>query len=558
MERSRSGVGVLAGLLCITSLVGTPPVWGGAEPTPFGETVEVRVVNVEVVVTDRDGNRVSGLGPRDFRLRVDGDEVPIEFFTEVRGGTAVEAQLADGSPTQGIPALAPGSPVGTSYLVYLDELFTLERDRDRLVERLRTQIQALAPEDRMAIVAFDGKRLDMLANWTSNVAELERALKEAERRPAFGMQQLAERRSYDASSRDRLLNQRNAGRFRPPPDTRLAVDERMYAQEVADDVSRVLDGAVATLRSFASPPGRKVMLLFSGGWPFSPAEFVADDQLRPVLEREVRGGRDLYGPLADTANLLGYTLYTVDTPGLQGDSDVDASRSGGSFDSPVGTSHVRERLLHDSLEFLAEETGGRALINAAASEPLARAVEDTRSYYWLGFSPTRRRDDRRHEVAVEVLRPGLRVRARDSYLDISRSAEVTMSVESALLFGNAPSSRPLVLELGRPQAAGRGRMQVPLTVALPADAVTILPAEGGGVANLELRVAAMDDTGASSGIPSLPIQIKTAEKPGPGATLRHSTTLELRTRPHRLVVAVYDVTSDTLLSTTAEVKPPSR
>ncbi|HEX9668651.1 MAG TPA: hypothetical protein VGC93_04125, partial [Thermoanaerobaculia bacterium] len=40
-----------------------------AQETPpqetFGELIEVRVVNVEVVVTDRDGNRVSGLGPGD-------------------------------------------------------------------------------------------------------------------------------------------------------------------------------------------------------------------------------------------------------------------------------------------------------------------------------------------------------------------------------------------------------------------------------------------------------------------------------------------------------------
>ena len=60
----------------------------------FGETIDVRVVNVEAVVTDRQGNRVTGLGPGDFRLRVDGKEVPIEYFTEVRGGQAIAASEA--------------------------------------------------------------------------------------------------------------------------------------------------------------------------------------------------------------------------------------------------------------------------------------------------------------------------------------------------------------------------------------------------------------------------------------------------------------------------------
>ena len=55
-------------------------------PPLFGESIDVRVVNVEAVVTDRDGNRVTGLKPGDFRLRVDGKEVPVEYFSEVHDG----------------------------------------------------------------------------------------------------------------------------------------------------------------------------------------------------------------------------------------------------------------------------------------------------------------------------------------------------------------------------------------------------------------------------------------------------------------------------------------
>jgi hypothetical protein len=47
------------------------------------------VVNLEVVVTDRDGLPVTGLTAGDFRLLVDGGETPIRYFTEVRGGDAV-------------------------------------------------------------------------------------------------------------------------------------------------------------------------------------------------------------------------------------------------------------------------------------------------------------------------------------------------------------------------------------------------------------------------------------------------------------------------------------
>ncbi|HEX6862837.1 MAG TPA: hypothetical protein VF414_08480, partial [Thermoanaerobaculia bacterium] len=56
----------------------TPPA---ETPSIYGEVIDVRVVNVEVVVIDRQGNRVQDLKPGDFRLTVDGKEVPIEYFT---------------------------------------------------------------------------------------------------------------------------------------------------------------------------------------------------------------------------------------------------------------------------------------------------------------------------------------------------------------------------------------------------------------------------------------------------------------------------------------------
>ena len=58
-----------------------------ASPLPgvFGEVLDVRVVNLEVVVTDRQGIPIRGLQVSDFRLLVDGEEVPIGYFSEVLG-----------------------------------------------------------------------------------------------------------------------------------------------------------------------------------------------------------------------------------------------------------------------------------------------------------------------------------------------------------------------------------------------------------------------------------------------------------------------------------------
>ena len=125
-------------------------------PELFSDTIDVRVVNVEVVVTNRKGNRVQGLEAADFELRVDGESVPVEYFTEVDGGIALTS--ARGDATETVSSLVPGEPVPTNYLVFIDEYFAVRRDRDRVLKRLEEDLTRLSSHDRVAVVAFDSGR----------------------------------------------------------------------------------------------------------------------------------------------------------------------------------------------------------------------------------------------------------------------------------------------------------------------------------------------------------------------------------------------------------------
>ncbi len=62
----------------VTLLLATVPVRGQEEVLPdlFTDVIDVRVVNVEIVVTDKKGNRIQGLAPSDFELLVDGEPTP--------------------------------------------------------------------------------------------------------------------------------------------------------------------------------------------------------------------------------------------------------------------------------------------------------------------------------------------------------------------------------------------------------------------------------------------------------------------------------------------------
>ena len=540
--------GLFAALVPAAAQQPQPPA---EQPPVFGEQIEVRVVNVEAVVTDRRGNRVPDLKPGDFRLKVDGKTVPIEYFNEVRGGQAVAAAegAAEAAPVKGLPSLAPGTPVGTSYLVFIDDFFAIGARRDQTLRALKEQVGRLGPEDRMAIVAFDGGKVDMLSSWTNSPQKLGAAIEQAIGRHAYGVARLAELRSFESTRRFGGVTFEPTGRAGFAQ--QLDIQELEFAEHLAAQTERAVAAATSTLRGFASPPGRKVMLLLAGGWPYSPAEFVVNNPNRPVLERDVPQGEVIFRPLVDTANRLGYTLYPVDVPGVENeaaDASLAAPRNNGL--------NIREEEHQATLLFVADQTGGKALLNSQSTDLLPVVEADTRSYYWLGFTPSWQGNDQRHRVEVEVTRPGLKVRSRDSFLDLSRKAENAMMVESTMLFGNGPDAIPLPVQIGTPVADGRREMLVPIVLAIPVDAITFVPVDGKYVAELDLRVAAIDTGGNQATVPQIPVRLAVESQPKAGTSIHYETKLRLRRFPHQLTLAVFDPLGGKTLTARAEVVPP--
>ena len=555
MRKLRSGGSAVATLLAVLVLVATaalaqaPPA--NAPQSVFGEQIDVRVVNVEVVVTDKQGNRVAGFTPEDFRLKVDGKVVPVEYFNEVRGGSAIALAESAASSVKGLPSLAPGSPVGTSYLVFIDNFFSLGTRRDDVLRSLKDQLSRLGPDDRMAIVAFDGRNVEMLTSWTNSLRQLGTAIEKAIGEPAQGLARGAELRSFDSGRR--LID--NGSAFTPNPRASfsrgLSLEEIEFANRIADQAEREVSAVVSTLRGFASPPGRKVMLLLSGGWPFSPADYVVNNPNRPILDRDVPQGDQIFRPLADTANRLGYTIYPLDVPGVEG-TVTDASQSS---PSPTGL-NIREQEHEASLQWVAQQTGGKALLNALAKDALNSAEADTRSYYWLGFTPSWQGNDKRHKVELTVTHPGFKVRYREDFLDLSRKAEISMQVESAMMFGNGPDSAPLAIMLGKAAPSGRREMDLPVTLGIPVDAITFVPVNGKYTAEVELRISAVDSSGARAPVPVIPITITTATQPKPGTAVKYDTKVRLRRLPHHLTLAIFDPQSGKILIAQTDVAPP--
>ncbi len=486
------------------------PATGQEEPLPdlFTDVLDVRVVNVEVVVADRDGNRVQGLHASDFELLVDGKPVPIDYFTEVDGGRAV---AWDGDGVGNVPSLRPDEPVGTNFLVFIDELFAIRRQRDGFLSRLERDLALLNPSDQVAIVAFDGYNVTRLTDWTNSGDKIGDAIQRARERKALGLMRM------------------------------LDLGDR------TDQIRRTVMAATASIRSLADVPGRKVMLLLvetfcspSRSWEFS--SFWEDGNCR-------ESAGNLYEPLVTAANRVGYTIYPVDMAGLRPTFGIDPATGGLLPDNP-------EIAQEAALWFLAHETGGKPMINFYRKVALAETAVDTRSFYWLGFNPQRGANDALHDIEVRL--PGrrdLRVRSRQHYRDMSRSTEFTLLVEGSLMFGGLPGKNVLEVHFGTPRKAGFRKFLVPTWVTIPVDDLTLLPIDGQWTNDVEFRISVVDRYGDRSKNLGTRIPIRYSEAPLPGETFVYETELPIRRGMHRFLAALYDPLSGEILARGGTVDP---
>ena len=114
----------------------------------------------------------------------------------------------------------------------------------------------------------------------------------------------------------------------------------------------------------------------------------------------------------ETASRFNASIYSVDPRGLAAfEFDMDQPQIS------YRTDQRALRFTQDTLRVLAEETGGRAIVNQNDLRPgLQQMLDDASGYYLLGYNssaaPT---DGEFHEIEVRLKREGLRVRAREGY-----------------------------------------------------------------------------------------------------------------------------------------------
>ncbi len=492
-------------LAALAGLAG-PSTAAAQEPTEtFAEEIEVRVVNLEVVVTDAGGRRVPGLAADAFAVRLDGEPVPITHFAEIAAGPPGAEPAGEGAGPAAPTAPAPGA----SFLVFIDDHTTLERNRNFVLEWLRQELgSALGPRDRMAIAAYDGREIEVLSGWSGSAEELDAAIGRAQERRADGIRWVAYARMTG-----------------------------FVANWIGNATRRSVLAAAASLRVLPAPPGRKALILVAGSW--DPYELGRSDDFASWCVTGPCEGLYAFDALADTANELGYAIYAVDVEGrdVQGDWE-------------------REKRLQETLAAIADATGGQALLNTDRRRMLSITAEDSRSYYSIGVT-TDVEIGSRHRVEVEVLRPGLEVRSRRTFVAASARRSGELETFGLLIAASSPGSDGLPAAFEEPDLSQRRRMRVPVSVFVPVGEIVWLEAGGGWTARLIVQLAWVDPR-ENSDVETWEVTLERDEPAVAGLFEHLEFELELPRRRHSVLVRILDRNGTADLFRRLELPAPRR
>ena len=373
-------------------------------------------MDLDVVVTDRDGKTVPDLKREDFTVRIGGKAVPIDYFARVDAGTIHGPDLSTASPDQVLAAHRQGEQayVPRRFLVYVDVGHLASHGRKRCLEALRDFVTGMGPGDSGRVVLFD-RRSREVADWTSSKEDLFAALAKIDD-SGIGMSRLnAERQALTAidtamgrNTRDQEIHRESVA--------------RRYAEEQSVEVRQLLHDVGSELTTLAPLTGKKVFLFVSGGFEFRPGHIMAAyaSGQPTVLSFTVRDVSEELNAIARRANASEITFYGVDARAL------DPAGGSSTSDYPLlarsGVASLARQDSQEGMTVLARETGGIALLNSNDVETgVARIHRDVSAYYSIGVTLSKLPGSGNQPVRVEVDRPGITVRTRRSYAALSRS-----------------------------------------------------------------------------------------------------------------------------------------
>ena len=258
-----------AALLLVAALVRSSAVSqapASKPETPAGGFVAregITVTNLDVVVIDGKGNRVTGLKKEDFVVVEDNLEQLDHELHSGGAGPLPPARRGGPRPPRRAaaprrrPAPAPRAPK-TRIVIFVDNLHLAPFNRNRVLRNVEVFVRENVKDDVEGMIVAWNRSLKIRRKFTNDGRDLSDVLKQIEDESALGQQILSERRDVIQAIDDSTTADQAAGRV------------RSYCQSLDNDLTFTIDAMKTTINQLAGVEGRKILIHVSDGLPQSP------------------------------------------------------------------------------------------------------------------------------------------------------------------------------------------------------------------------------------------------------------------------------------------------
>lgn len=505
---------------------------------PYSETYEVRIHNLDVIVTDKAGNAVRGLTKDDFLITEDGKPQAITNFA-VYDETVPQRDPADVAADAATGATAPPP---RRFVFFIDDMAIQARARATMKEHVTKLVRTMRPGDVAAVVRPSGTTR-MVQEYSGNPLEVEKTLHKVidSCKVKITNQSYAELQTF----------RREMQRAESPHE--VAAAKRLYVDMTRGRVEQRVSQIRALTASMAGSDGKKILVVITSGLSSEPGREVYgfEEQLAifdtPVqkmnadqlaaeaivlaesggqgplrTQNRLRGirqdvqtfdARPLWqgthrvesidfrreiADLARTAAADGVTIYALEpeVPNMLAVTKGADSKSLGStlLDGPTqvyGREVIPSQMLNDLLHYsgetltsLTETTGGSWFRGVGAIDDVFRRLsDDLHFYYSLAYTPAAGKSAQSRRVKVTVRnRPELKVRTRTEIIERPAGREMSGRVIAALLYPSDVDELKMKISADKPEKEkGRNKktFSVPIEVVIPVDKLTLFRDEDG-------------------------------------------------------------------------------
>jgi VWFA-related protein len=542
---------LMLALFCLPLIAATPKPPQTPDVPRTSESIEVSIVNVDVFVTDKAGNRIKGLTKDDFQIYENGKTQPITNFSEYVSDVSNERVSTEGEP-------APVAQNTTrrqhrTLVVFIDRFQAPEKKAEAVFGQLKTLLHhAVRPGDQVTIMTWVHRPYTRLA-FTDDLGEIDAALDKIskERHYSFehSYEQIDAEEQFEEEA-EQFYSQKTGTAMPGSGSDKKPVLEALDASTSEyHDMKAKTKAINAILESISGVEGPKSMIYLSRRFSMiAGREYLVDRRTLvgpPSLYEQLKSTRDDVESVAKTANAHGVTMYMLYPPGLDNDWVTSASAyhvPATGEASMAGHAYMTLDNEVQALQYVADQTGGMAAWGEKNVIDLMPMIEqDFSAYYSLAYHATTQRRDRARKIVVKAKNPDYIVRARRQFIEESDDTRMKNRVVATLYTDSDDTKIPLRVRLGEKKSSGGGKYLIPVLIEIPVQSLVSLPDAKGQRGAFSVYIASGDILGAVSDVTqrTQPFTIADVQRAKNG---RFEYEFDLLTdmKTNRVAVGVYD------------------